>query len=169
MFFEMLLPVDYEIISNKHIIERDRVVEEKTLELKYSDVNFNKSIVNNKTLKENSFSKAESMSKFQQLNFKYANPFFVNLTKEQKANLSKIIDQKDLKHLVLQTYSNDNEIAIKRLTLLAGTKRAALLDKGMIQEADITLEDLRNANKVSLFNAMIEFGEREIAMENVHF
>lgn len=55
------------------------------------------------------------MSKFQQLNFKYANPFFVNLTKEQKANLSKIIDQKDLKHLVLQTYSNDNEIAIKRL------------------------------------------------------
>ena len=67
----MLLPVDYEIISNKHIIERDRVVEEKTLELKYSDVNFNKSIVNNKTLKENSFSKAESMSKFQQLNFKY--------------------------------------------------------------------------------------------------
>ena len=29
----------------------------------------------------------------------------------------------------------------------------------MIQEADITLEDLRNANKVSLFNAMIEFGE----------
>lgn len=31
MFFEMLLPVDYEIISNKHIIERDRVVEEKTL------------------------------------------------------------------------------------------------------------------------------------------
>lgn len=56
-----------------------------------------------------------------------------------------------------------------RHPLLPGTKRAALLDKGMIQEADITLEDLRNANKVSLFNAMIEFGEREIAMENVHF
>ena len=53
--------------------------------------------------------------------------------------------------------------------LLPGTKRAALLDKGMIQKADITLEDLRNANKVSLFNAMIEFGEREIAIENVHF
>ena len=39
----------------------------------------------------------------------------------------------------------------------------------MIQKADITFEDLRNANKVSLFNAMIEFDEREIAMENVHF
>ena len=38
----------------------------------------------------------------------------------------------------------------------------------MIQKADITLEDLRKANKVSLFNAMIEFGEIEIAIENVH-
>ena len=35
----------------------------------------------------------------------------------------------------------------------------------MIQKADITLEDLRKANKVSLFNAMIEFGEREIARD----
>lgn len=53
--------------------------------------------------------------------------------------------------------------------LLHGTKRAALLDKGIIHEADITLENLRKANKVSLFNAMIEFGEKEIAIENVHF
>ena len=53
--------------------------------------------------------------------------------------------------------------------LLPGTKRAALLDKGVIQEADITLEDLRNATKVRLFNAMIEFGEMEIPIENVHF
>ena len=56
-----------------------------------------------------------------------------------------------------------------RHPLLPGTKRAALLDKGMIQEADITLEDLRNANKVSLFNAMIDFGEIEIVIEHVHF
>ena len=52
--------------------------------------------------------------------------------------------------------------------LFPNKKRAALLGKGIIQEADITLEDLRNANRVSLFNAMIEFGEREIAIENVH-
>lgn len=56
-----------------------------------------------------------------------------------------------------------------RHPLLPGTKRAALLDKGIILEADITLEDLRKANKVSLFNAMIEFGEMEIAIKNVHF
>ena len=53
--------------------------------------------------------------------------------------------------------------------LLPGTKRAALLDKAIIREADITLENLRKAKRVSLFNAMIEFGEREIAIENVHF
>lgn len=46
--------------------------------------------------------------------------------------------------------------------LLRGTKRDFLLEKGMIQEADITLEDLKKASKVSLFNAMIEFGERII-------
>ena len=56
-----------------------------------------------------------------------------------------------------------------RHPLLPGTKRAALLDKGIIHEADITLKELRNANKISLFNAMIEFGEMEIAIENVHF
>lgn len=56
-----------------------------------------------------------------------------------------------------------------RHPLLPGTKRAALLDKGIIHEADVALEDLQNANRLSLFNAMIEFGEMEIAIENVHF
>ena len=46
--------------------------------------------------------------------------------------------------------------------LLLGTKRAQLLEAGIIQEADLTLEDLRKAEKVSLFNAMIDFGEREV-------
>lgn len=46
--------------------------------------------------------------------------------------------------------------------LLLGTKRAQLLEAGIIEEAELTLEDLRKAEKVSLFNAMIDFGEREI-------
>lgn len=53
--------------------------------------------------------------------------------------------------------------------LLLGTKRACLLEQGMIEEADITPGDLRNAEKVSLFNAMIEFGEMEIPTAKVHF
>lgn len=56
-----------------------------------------------------------------------------------------------------------------RHPLLAGTKRAYLLDKGVIQEADITSEDLRNARRIRLFNAMIDFGEIEIRGENIHF
>ncbi len=56
-----------------------------------------------------------------------------------------------------------------RHPLLLGTKRAFLLDKGVIQEADITLDALRKSQKISLFNAMIEFGEREVSIEKVHF
>lgn len=46
--------------------------------------------------------------------------------------------------------------------LLLGTKRAQLLEAGIIEEADLTPEDLKKAEKVSLFNAMIDFGEREV-------
>ncbi len=52
--------------------------------------------------------------------------------------------------------------------LLAGTQRASLLEHGIIQEAVITLADLKAARKVSLFNAMIEFGEREVDIQHVH-
>lgn len=53
--------------------------------------------------------------------------------------------------------------------LLPGTKRACLLDNGIIQEADITLQDLKKAQSIRLFNAMIEFGAMEIPIENLHF
>lgn len=53
--------------------------------------------------------------------------------------------------------------------LLYGTKRAYLLDNGIIRESDITLHDLQTAQKIRLFNAMIEFGEIEIPIENVRF
>lgn len=50
-----------------------------------------------------------------------------------------------------------------RRPLLAGTKRAWLLQQGIIKEADITLADLLKAPKVNLFNSMIDFGEMEIS------
>ena len=55
-----------------------------------------------------------------------------------------------------------------RRPLLYGTKRAALLDQGVLTEADITIGDLRRATRVSLFNAMIDFGEREIAVHDIN-
>ena len=51
--------------------------------------------------------------------------------------------------------------------LLLGTKRAALLENVIIQEADITVDDLMKAEKVSLFNAMIDFGEREVMTQDI--
>lgn len=56
-----------------------------------------------------------------------------------------------------------------RHPLLLGTKRASLLEHGVIQETDITLQDLQKAQRIRLFNAMIEFGEMEIPIENLHF
>ena len=55
----------------------------------------------------------------------------------------------------------------KTQPLLMGTKRAQLLGEGKLREADITLEQLMKAEKVSLINAMIELGEREIAINNI--
>lgn len=54
-----------------------------------------------------------------------------------------------------------------RRPLLMGVKRACLLEKSILQEADITLEDLMKARKVSLINAMMELGELEVAVENI--
>ena len=54
-----------------------------------------------------------------------------------------------------------------RQPLLLGTKRASLLDQGFIKEADITAYDLKRAERVRLFNAMIDFGEREVETKNI--
>lgn len=50
--------------------------------------------------------------------------------------------------------------------LLLGTKRAYLLDSGIIKETDITIHELMQAQRVRLFNAMIEFGEIELDAKN---
>lgn len=97
----------------------------------------------------------------------------LNALVAQKGDCDEIIIVKhglltDTSFTNLAIYDGKHWVTPKR-PLLLGTKRAALLDKGIIQEADITLNDLRNAVKVSLFNAMIEFGEREVPIGNVRF
>ena len=52
--------------------------------------------------------------------------------------------------------------------LLLGTKRASLLERQVIKEADISVETLMNAQKVSLINAMIDLGEIEITTQMVN-
>lgn len=56
-----------------------------------------------------------------------------------------------------------------RQPLLLGTRRASLLDQGLIKEADITVDDLKRAERIRLFNAMIDFGEREVEAKNISF
>lgn len=51
--------------------------------------------------------------------------------------------------------------------LLRGTMRAALLDAGRLVEADIRAADMHKYPRIRLFNAMIGFGELEIANEGV--
>jgi len=51
-----------------------------------------------------------------------------------------------------------------RRPLLKGTKRQSLLDTGQIAEADILLETLHLYTRLRLFNAMIDFGEIELAI-----
>ncbi len=43
--------------------------------------------------------------------------------------------------------------------LLKGTKRASLIDSGLIYEQEISLKDLRNFTHIKLINAMIELDE----------
>ncbi|MDD7317948.1 MAG: aminotransferase class IV [Prevotella sp.] len=46
-----------------------------------------------------------------------------------------------------------------RKPLLSGTKRALLLDKGLVTEGDIAASDIGKYQNIAFFNAMIELGE----------
>ncbi len=89
----------------------------------------------------------------------------LNRLKAQKGNCDDIIIMKN--GLITDTsFTNlaifdGNQWLTPAHPLLAGTKRAFLLDQGMIIEKNITLDDLRKAEQIRLFNAMIDFGEIE--------
>jgi len=46
--------------------------------------------------------------------------------------------------------------------LLKGTHRARLLDEGILTERDISVEEIKQYQKICLFNAMLHFGEIEL-------
>ena len=51
--------------------------------------------------------------------------------------------------------------------LLKGTKRAELLDKGILSERKIHVEDLPSYSTVRLFNAMTDWGELELSVRHL--
>jgi 4-amino-4-deoxychorismate lyase len=52
--------------------------------------------------------------------------------------------------------------------LIYGVNRANLIEEGKIVEKDILLDDLENFSHIRLFNAMIEFGDIELDIGNIH-
>lgn len=91
----------------------------------------------------------------------------LNALAAQKGDCDEIIIVKnglltDTSFTNLALYDGNSWLTPKH-PLLHGTKRAQLLEAGIIREADLTFEDLKRAQKVSLFNAMIDFGECEVS------
>lgn len=104
--------------------------------------------------------------------FKSTDRNHINALAAKKGNCDEIIIVKhglltDTSFTNLAVYDGSHWLTPKR-PLLPGTKRASLLNRGIIEEADISLQNLANAQKVSLFNAMIEFGKMEIPISNVN-
>lgn len=55
-----------------------------------------------------------------------------------------------------------------RKPLLKGTKRALLLEKNILCEKDIRPEDISSFSILRLFNAMIDWGEQDVSVRNLH-
>ena len=55
-----------------------------------------------------------------------------------------------------------------RYPLLMGVNRAELLSKGILIEREIKLDELMNFQRISLFNALNEFGTIEIDISSIH-
>ncbi len=62
---------------------------------------------------------------------------------------------------------NGHEWHTPQTPLIAGVQRADLLAKGLLIQKKITPDMLPNYQKLCIFNAMIEFGERVISMNEV--
>jgi len=54
-----------------------------------------------------------------------------------------------------------------KVPLLYGVNRADLIEKAIIHEKDIRVEDLKHFQQITLFNAMIEFGELMVNVSDV--
>ena len=104
-------------------------------------------------------------------NYKSCDRSQLNALAAKKGDCDEIIIVKN--NLVTDTsftnfaISDGNCWLTPRQPLLLGTRRASLLDQGLIKEADITVDDLKRAERVRLFNAMIDFGEREVETKNI--
>lgn len=95
--------------------------------------------------------------------FKYEDRTMLDSIKRNSGKETEILIVKD-GFVTDTTYTNvafndGQQWLTPRKPLLAGTKRALLIGKGLITEHDIKPSDSNNYHSIALFNAMIELGE----------
>ncbi len=105
--------------------------------------------------------------------FKYENRDFLNELTNQKGNEDDVLIIKngllsDTSYANIALYDG-NQWHTPSTPLLPGTKRAFLIETKQIIEKEISPNDLRNYQHVSLINAMMDLGDMEIPIKNIRF
>lgn len=142
---EYISPLNEKLLRCKVIYNSDEIIDIKYFEYKKKEIKNFKIIKNDKI----EYSK------------KYLNRNSLNKLFEQKESCDEIMIFKN-SLLTDTSIANiaifyDNSWITPKKPLLNGTTRQRYINSGFIKEADITLAMLKNAKKIALLNAMIDF------------
>ncbi|WP_419777063.1 aminotransferase class IV family protein [Malaciobacter marinus] len=142
---EYISPLNEKLLRCKVIYNSDEIIDIKYFEYKKKEIKNFKIIKNDKI----EYSK------------KYLNRDSLNKLFEQKESCDEIMIFKN-SLLTDTSIANiaifyDNSWITPKKPLLNGTTRQRYINSGFIKEADITLAMLKNAKKIALLNAMIDF------------
>ena len=142
---EYISPLNEKLLRCKVIYNSDEIIDIKYFEYRKKEIKNFKIIKNDKI----EYSK------------KYLNRDSLNKLFEQKESCDEIMIFKnslltDTSIANIAIYYDNSWITPKK-PLLNGTTRQRYINSGYIKEADITLAMLKNAKKIALLNAMIDF------------
>ncbi|WP_419782798.1 aminotransferase class IV family protein [Malaciobacter marinus] len=142
---EYISPLNEKLLRCKVIYNSDEIIDIKYFEYRKKEIKNFKIIKNDKI----EYSK------------KYLNRDSLNKLFEQKESCDEIMIFKnslltDTSIANIAIYYDNSWITPKK-PLLNGTTRQRYINSGFIKEADITLAMLKNAKKIALLNAMIDF------------
>lgn len=98
--------------------------------------------------------------------FKYADRSSLNALIQQKGDCDDILIVKN--GYITDTsfsnvlFENASGLYTPSTCLLAGTKRKQLLDKGIIKQAEISVDNIKDYNKLYIINAMIDLDDNVV-------
>jgi 4-amino-4-deoxychorismate lyase len=142
---EYITPLNEKLLRCKIVYNSDEIIDIKYFEYKKKDIR------NFKIIKDDKIEYSK----------KYLNRDSLNKLFEQKESCDEIMIFKnslltDTSIANIAIYYDNSWITPKK-PLLNGTTRQRYINSGFIKEADITLAMLKNAKKIALLNAMIDF------------